>query len=76
MPDLVPRTIKLRPEQDEQLIHEAAFHDATCTDMVKACLRIGIPLLRQVPELLQADERRIADLMEKCGKIVVILDKG
>jgi hypothetical protein len=29
-----------------------------------------------VPELLQADERRIADLMEKCGKIVVILDKG
>ncbi len=75
MGDLVPRTIKLRPERDEQLIHEAAFHDVNCTDMVKACLRSGIPLLHQLPELMQADDRRISDLMNKVGKILVILDK-
>lgn len=75
MGDLVSRTIKLKPERDEQLIHEAAFHDVNCTDMVKACMRIGFPLLRQVPGLLEADERRISELMTKVGKIVVILDK-
>ena len=75
MADLVSRTIKLKPEQDELLIHEAAWHDVNCTDMMKACMRIGIPLLKQLPELMEADERRIADLMSKVGKIVVILDK-
>ena len=74
MPDLVPRTVKLTPEQDERLVREAGAHDRSCSDVVRQALRMSYPLLSACPALWDADDKRLADILTKVGKILVILE--
>jgi len=76
MPDLVPLTFKVSEDFSAWLAGEYGKHDVSRSDFVRACIRIAAPLINEVPEMLEADDRRIADLMRKVGKILVILDKG
>ena len=76
LPDLVPRTVTLTAEQDGQLVREAGWHDRSCSEVVRQALRMAYPLLRECPELFCADDARIAEVMRKVGKILVILEEN
>jgi len=75
MGDLIPLTFKVSEDFSAWLACECGRHDVSRSDFVRNCIRIAAPLLLQQPELLSADDKRIADLMGKVGKILVILDK-
>lgn len=74
MPDAMPLTFKVSPEFDRKICGEMGFHDLNRSDFVRQCIRVAAPLLRVCPELLDADDKRIEEIMQKCGKIVVILE--
>ena len=73
--DPIILTCKVPPDLADSILRESAALDVSKSEYLRQCIRIGMPLLRGVPSLLEADEKRIADLMEKCGKILVILGK-
>ena len=81
MGDLVLLNFKVPPEsaysiQREMGFHEEmGFHDLNRSEFVRQCIRIAGPLLREAPGLLEADDKRVADLMSKVGKILVTLEK-
>ena len=66
MGDLITLNFKVPPEM--------GFHDLNRSEFVRQCIRIAGPLLREAPGLLEADDKRVSDLMEKIGKTLVILD--
>lgn len=72
--DLVPLTFKASQEFSEWLSREYGYHDMSRSDFVRQCIRVAAPLLREAPALFTADDKRIADAMEKVGKTLVILD--
>lgn len=71
--DPVLLTFKVPSDLADSILRESAALDVSKSEYLRQCIRLGMPLLRGVPVLLDADEKRIADLMEKCGKILVIL---
>ena len=73
--DPILLTFKVPPDLADSILRESAALDVSKSEYLRQCIRIGMPLLRGVPSLLEADEKRVADLMEKCGKILVILGK-
>lgn len=73
--DPILLTFKVPPDLADSILRESAALDVSKSEYLRQCIRIGMPLLRGVPSLLDADEKRIADLMEKCGNILVILGK-
>ena len=73
--DPILLTCKVPPELADSILRESAALDVSKSEYLRQCIRIGMPLLRGLPSLLDADEKRIADLMEKCGKILVILEE-
>lgn len=74
MPDAIPLTFKASPELDRKICGEMGFHDLNRSDFVRQCIRGHSRLLRVCPELLKYDDQRLDELMEKVGKIVVILE--
>lgn len=75
MGDLVLLTFKVPPETANSIQGEMGFHDLNRSEFVRQCIRIAGPLLREAPGLLEADDKRVADLMGKVGKILVTLEK-
>lgn len=75
MADPVLLTFKVPPDLADSILRESAALDVSKSEYLRQCIRLGMPLLRGAPSLLEADEKRVADLMEKCGKILVILGK-
>lgn len=75
MADPVMMNFKVPPELANSIMRESASFDVSKSEYLRQCIRLGMPLLRGVPGLLDADEKRIAHLTEKCGKILVILEK-
>lgn len=66
---------KVPPESAYSIQREMGFHDLNRSEFVRQCIRIAGPLLREAPGLLEADDKRVADLMSKVGKILVTLEK-
>ena len=75
MGDLVLLNFKVPPESAYSIQREMGFHDLNRSELVRQCIRIAGPLLREAPGLLEADDKRVADLMGKVGKILVTLEK-
>lgn len=75
MGDLVLLNFKVPPESAYSIQREMGFHDLNRSGFVRQCIRIAGPLLREAPGLLEADDKRVADLMSKVGKILVTLEK-
>ena len=75
MSDLVLLNFKVPPESAYSIQREMGFHDLNRSEFVRQCIRIAGPLLREAPGLLEADDKRVADLMSKVGKILVTLEK-
>ncbi|HJA77493.1 MAG TPA: hypothetical protein H9774_11685 [Candidatus Desulfovibrio gallistercoris] len=75
MADLVTLNFKVEPDVAVAIQREMGIHDLSRSEFIRQCVRIATPLLRGVPSLLEADEKRVTDLMEKCGNILVILGK-
>lgn len=75
MGDLVLLNFKVPPESAYSIQREMGFHDLNRSEFVRQCIRIAGPLLREAPGLLEADDKRVADLMSKVGKILVTLEK-
>lgn len=73
--DPILLTFKVPPDLADSILRESAALDVSKSEYLRQCIRIGMPLLRGVPSLLEADEKRVTDLMEKCGNILVILGK-
>lgn len=73
--DPILLTCKVPPDLADSILRESAALDVSKSEYLRQCIRIAMPLLRGVPSLLEADEKRVTDLMEKCGKILVILGK-
>ena len=73
--DPVLLTFKVPSDLADSILRESAALDVSKSEYLRQCIRLGMPLLRGVPGLLDADEKRIAHLTEKCGKILVILEK-
>lgn len=73
--DPIILTFKVPPDLADSILRESAALDVSKSEYLRQCIRIGMPLLRGVPSLLEADEKRVTDLMEKCGNILVILGK-
>ena len=73
MGDLVLLNFKVPPESAYSIQREMGFHDLNRSEFVRQCIRIAGPLLREAPGLLEADDKRVADLMSKGGKILVTL---
>ncbi len=74
MPDLEPLTFKVSAAFRDRICREMGFHDLNRSDFVRQCIRVAAPLLRECPRLLEADDKRVARLMKKVGKIAVILE--
>ena len=75
MPDPVLLTCKMPPDLADAMLRESAAMDVSKSEYLRQCLRLAMPLLRAAPDLMDADDKRIADLMPKVGNILVILDK-
>lgn len=75
MGDLVLLNFKVPQESAYSIQREMGFHDLNRSEFVRQCIRIAGPLLREAPGLLEADDKRVADLMGKVGKILVTLEK-
>lgn len=74
MADPILLTFKVPTELGDGILRESAALDVSKSEYLRQCIRLGMPLLRDVPSLLEADEKRIARLMEKCSKFLVLLD--
>ena len=74
MADLIPLSFKATQDFSDWLSHEYGYHDMSRSDFLRTSLRVAAPLLRECPELLQADDKRIADAMKKVGKMLEILE--
>ena len=75
MGDLVLLNFKVPPESAYSIQREMGFHDLNRSEFVRQCIRIAGPLIREAPGVLEADDKRVADLMSKVGKILVTLEK-
>lgn len=74
MADLIPISFKATEEFSEWMCRQYGDLDLSRSEFIRQCTRIAAPLLKEHPELLLADDRRIGEAMKKVGKILVILE--
>lgn len=74
MPDLIPITFKATEEFSDWMCRQYGDLDVSRSEFIRQCTCIAAPLLKEHPELLLADDRRIGEAMKKVGKILVILE--
>ena len=74
MADLIPISFKATEEFSEWMCRQYGDLDLSRSEVIRQCTRIAAPLLKDHPELLLADDRRIGEAMKKVGKILVILE--
>lgn len=75
MADLIPLSVKVTQEFSDWICLQCGDLDLSRSEFIRQCVRIAAPLLKERPELLQADDQRIAKYMPHVGKFVEILDK-
>lgn len=75
MADLIPVTFKATEECSDWMCRQYGDPDVSRSEFIRQCVRIAAPLLKERPELLQADDQRIAKYMPAVGNFFEILDK-
>ena len=75
MADLIPITFKATEEFSDWMCRQYGDLDVSRWEFIRQCVRIAAPLLKKRPELLQADDQRIAKYMPAVGNFLEILDK-
>lgn len=75
MADLIPVTFKATEECSDWMCRQYGDPDVSRSEFIRQCVRIAAPLLKERPELLQADDQRIAKYMPAVGNFLEILDK-
>lgn len=75
MADLIPITFKASEEFSDWMCRQYGELDLSRSEFIRQCVRIAAPLLKERPELLQADDQRIAKYMPAVGNFLEILDK-
>ena len=74
MADLLPITFKATQEFSDWMCVQSGELVLSRSEFIRQSLRVAAHLLRAYPALLTADDKRIADVMNKVGKILVILE--
>lgn len=75
MGDLVLLNFKVAPDVAADIQREMGIYDLNRSEFIRQCIRIAVPLLREAPGLLEADDKRIAEEMRKFGKFLVLLEE-
>ncbi len=75
MADLIPVTFKATEECSDWMCRQYGDPDVSRSEFIRQCVRIAAPLLKERPELLQADDQRMAKYMPAVGNFLEILDK-
>ena len=75
MADLIPVTFKATEECSDWMCRQYGDPDVSRSEFIRQCVRIAAPLLKDRPELLQADDQRMAKYMPAVGNFLEILDK-
>ena len=75
MADLIPVTLKATEECSDWMCRQYGDPDVSRSEFIRQCVRIAAPLLKERPELLQADDQRMAKYMPAVGNFLEILDK-
>lgn len=75
MADPVLLTFKVPPDLADSILRESAALDVSKSEYLRQCIRLGMPLLREAPGLLKADDKRIAEKCGKFGKFLVLLEE-
>ena len=75
MADLIPVTFKATEECSDWMCRQYGDPDVSRSEFIRQCVRIAAPLLKERPELLQADDQRMAKYMPAVGNSLEILDK-
>ena len=75
MADLIPVTFKATEECSDWMCRQYGDPDVSRSEFIRQCVRIAAPLLTERPELLQADDQRMAKYMPAVGNFLEILDK-
>ena len=75
MADFIPVTFKATEECSDWMCRQYGDPDVSRLEFIRQCVRIAAPLLKERPELLQADDQRMAKYMPAVGNFLEILDK-
>ena len=75
MADLIPVAFKATEEFSDWMCRQYGDPDVSRSEFIRQCVRIAAPLLKERPELLQADDQRMAKYMPAVGNFLEILDK-
>lgn len=75
MADLIPLSVKVTQEFSDWMLIQSGEMDLSRSELIRQCVRIAVPLLKVRPDLLQADDQRIAKYMPAVGNFLEILDK-
>ena len=75
MADLIPVAFKATEELSDWMCRQYGDPDVSRSEFIRQCVRIAAPLLKERPELLQADDQRMAKYMPAVGNFLEILDK-
>lgn len=75
MADLIPLSVKVTQEFSDWMGLQCGELDLSRSELIRQCVRIAVPLLKVRPDLLQADDQRIAKYMPAVGNFLEILDK-
>ena len=72
---LIPVAFKATEECSDWMCRQYGDPDVSRSEFIRQCVRIAAPLLKERPELLQADDQRMAKYMPAVGNFLEILDK-
>ena len=75
MADFIPVTFKATEECSDWMCRQYGDPDVSRSEFIRQCVRSAAPLLKERPELLQADDQRMAKYMPAVGNFLEILDK-
>ena len=75
MADLIPVAFKATEECSDRMCRQYGDPDVSRSEFIRQCVRIAAPRLKERPELLQADDQRMAKYMPAVGNFLEILDK-
>lgn len=74
MADFIPVTFKATEEFSDWMCRQYGDPDVSRSEFIRQCVRIAAPLLKERPELLQADDQRMAKYMPAVGNFLEILE--
>ena len=70
MADLIPLSVKVTQEFSDWMLIQSGEMDLSRSELIRQCVRIAVPLLKVRPDLLQADDQRIAKYMPAVGNFL------